>query len=46
MHYLVVVRPFGSYRIGEIVSDEKIIQDVLASEHAESVVRIVPPVGG
>ncbi len=45
MHYLVVVRPFGSYRIGDIVSDEKTIQEVLASEHAECVVRIVPPAG-
>lgn len=46
MHYLVVVRPFGSYRVGDVVTDDHAMQAILASEHAESVVRILPPAGG
>ena len=46
MLYLVVVRPFGSYRIGDVVSDEQSIERILSSEHSESVVRINPPSGG
>ncbi len=46
MHYLVVVRPFGSHRVGDVITDESSIKSILASEHAEHVVRIVPPAGG
>lgn len=45
MHYLVVVRAFGSHRIGDVITDEKTIAAILASEHGENVVRIVPPAG-
>lgn len=43
MQYLVVVRPFGTYRIGDVVTDEKAIEQIVGSEHADHVVRIVPP---
>ena len=42
MHYLVVVRPFGSYSIGDVVTDETTIAQILSSEHAAHVVRIQP----
>lgn len=42
MHYLVVVRPFGSYRIGDVVTDEETIERIMASEHADHVVRVSP----
>ena len=43
MQYLVVVRPFGSYRTGDIVTDEKTMERIVASEHVDHVVRITPP---
>lgn len=46
MQYLVIVRPFGSYRIGDIVTDEPTIEKILSSEHAAHVVRIKPPSEG
>lgn len=46
MQYLVVVRPFGSYRTGDVVSDEKAIEQIVGSEHVDHVVRITPPKEG
>lgn len=46
MQYLVVVRAFGAYRVGDIVTDAQTIEKILASEHAEHVVRIHPPIEG
>jgi hypothetical protein len=46
MQYLVVVRPFGPYRIGDVVTDEQSVERIIASEHAEHVVRITPPEEG
>ena len=43
MIYLVVVRPFGPYQVGDVVRDEAEIERVLASEHATHVVRMQPP---
>lgn len=43
MRYLVVVRPFSTYRIGDVVTDEQSIEKILLSENAENVVRINPP---
>lgn len=43
MQYLIVVRPFGSYRVGDLVTDEKSIDAILGSEHSAHVVRILPP---
>ena len=43
MQYLIVVRPFGSYRIGDVVTDGKTIEQILGSEHGDHVVRITPP---
>lgn len=40
---LAVVRPFGSYRIGDLVTDPAEVARLLASEQAVSVVRIHPP---
>lgn len=43
MQHLIVVRSFGPWRIGEVVSEQESIEAILASEHADHVVRIVPP---
>ncbi len=43
MLYLVVVRPFASYRVGDVVTDPQSIEAILASEHLDNVVRIAPP---
>ena len=40
---LAVVRPFGPYRIGDLVTDPAEATRLLASEQAASVVRIQPP---
>lgn len=40
MQHLIVVRPFGPWRIGDLVSDQSSIEKIQASEHAEHVVRI------
>lgn len=42
MHHLVVVRSFGPYRVGEIITDQSEMKKVVASEHGEHVVRISP----
>jgi|BEDMetMinimDraft_2_1075160.scaffolds.fasta_scaffold03852_2 hypothetical protein len=39
-YHLVVVRPFGSYAKGALITDPKEIARVLASEHANKVVRV------
>ncbi len=46
MIYLVVVRSFGPYRIGDVVRDAAEVERVLASEHAGHVVRMQPPEEG
>ncbi len=46
MQYLIVVRPFGSYRIGDVVTEEQAIEKILGSEHSAHVVRILPPSEG
>ncbi len=43
MTHLVVVRPFGPHRVGDVVSDADAVSRVLASEHVDHVVRIDPP---
>ncbi len=43
MQHLIVVRPFGPWRVGDVVGDQLAIVEILASEHAELVVRINPP---
>ena len=45
MQHLIVVRPFGPWRIGDLINDDSTIQQVLASEHADHVVRFHPPEG-
>lgn len=45
MQYLIVVRQFESYRVGDVVTDEQAIEKILGSEHMADVVRILPPVG-
>jgi len=42
MYHLVVVRAFGAYSVGEIISDRSLVDAILSSEHAEHVVRITP----
>lgn len=46
MQHLIVVRPFGPWRIGDVVSDQPSIEAILGAEHAEHVVRITPPKEG
>jgi hypothetical protein len=46
MEYLVVVRAFGSYHVGDVVTDSSTVAKILASEHAAHVVRIHPPSEG
>jgi hypothetical protein len=40
--HLVVVRPFGDLTRGDSVTDAVRITAILNSEHARSVVRVVP----
>lgn len=42
MQHLIVVRPFGPWRVGDVVGDQPTIAEILASEHADHVVRIHP----
>ncbi|MGI4809923.1 MAG: hypothetical protein ACRYF2_17640 [Janthinobacterium lividum] len=46
MQYLIVVRPFGSYCTGDVITDEQAIETVLNSEHQAHIVRILPPSEG
>jgi hypothetical protein len=39
--HLVVVRAFGAYGKGDIITDATVIGDVLASAHAGHVVRVL-----
>ena len=41
--HLVVVRPFGNLARGDIVTDTGRITQILNSEHARCVVRVVAP---
>lgn len=38
---LVVVRPFGAYAKGDVISDAATIAELLAGENSHSVVRVV-----
>ena len=42
MQHLIVVRPFGPWRIGDLITDQPSIEKIQASEHADHVVRINP----
>ena len=41
--HLVVVRPFGDLTRGDIITETVRINEILSSEHARSVVRVVTP---
>ena len=41
--HLVVVRPFAGLARGDIVADAARIAEILNSEHAHDVVRVVAP---
>ena len=41
--HLVVVRPFRGYARGDVIADQKLMSDVLGSENARYVVRVVTP---
>jgi hypothetical protein len=41
--HLVVAKPFGGLARGDFVTDAARIQEILGSEHARSVVRVVVP---
>ncbi|MCX7382772.1 MAG: hypothetical protein NT133_15450 [Alphaproteobacteria bacterium] len=38
--HLVVVRPFGAYAKGTVITDQDVVTEILAGEHAADVVRI------
>jgi len=40
---LVVARPFGGFSRGERIQDPKRVAEILASEHANWVVRVAVP---
>ena len=42
MQHLVVVRPFGPWAVGEVVSDEAAVEEILQSEFRDHVVRVAP----
>lgn len=44
--YLVIVRPFGGLARGDTVSDGSRIAEILQSEHARDVVRVIAPKKG
>jgi len=39
---LVVVRAFGPYAIGDVIVASDIVAQILASDHAEHVVKVTP----
>jgi hypothetical protein len=41
--HLIVVRPFSGFTRGDTVTDEARINEILHSEHAACVVRVVAP---
>ncbi len=41
--HLVVARPFGDLARGDIITDVVRVTEILKSEHARSVVRVVVP---
>jgi hypothetical protein len=41
--YLVVVRPFGTYVKGDVISDAASIAEVASSDKASWVVRVITP---
>lgn len=43
MQYLVVVRPFGAWRTGDLIADLPSVERVLGSEHAGHVVWVRLP---
>lgn len=43
---LVVVRPFGRYAVGDVITDVEDASEVAAGEHADNVVRVPHPFSG
>jgi hypothetical protein len=39
---LVVVRAFGPYAIGDVITTPALVTQILASDHAEHVVKFAP----
>ena len=39
---LVVVRAFGPYAIGDVIVAPDVVAQILASDHAEQVVKVKP----
>ncbi len=37
---LVVVQPFSSHRVGDLITDNKLAEQIISGEHARNVVRI------
>ncbi len=40
---LVVVRPFGTHAIGDVITNATDVTSILASDHATHVVKIIKP---
>ena len=46
MQEVVVVRSFGPYRVGDVVTDQKELEKIAGSEHVDHVVRVTLPKEG
>jgi hypothetical protein len=44
--HLVVVRPFGTYRTGDVITDDTKVAAVQRSENAHDVVRVAAQAAG
>ncbi len=44
-YFLVVTKPFGAFRRGTLIEDHARIEEILASEHKDYVVRVATSVG-
>ncbi|SOY56853.1 hypothetical protein [Cupriavidus taiwanensis] len=40
---LRVITPFNGYQVGDEITDEKAVADILASEQAANVVKVAAP---
>lgn len=44
-YFLVVTKPFGSFQRGAVIEDLARIEEIMASEHKDYVVRVVTSAG-
>lgn len=44
-YLLVVTKPFGSFQRGAVIEDQARIEEIMASEHKDYVVRVATSLG-